>query len=309
MNGVNLQFNAATVAPQQAFDPIPNGWQRAKMIESEMQPTKEGTGNMLVLTFEVLDGPYKGRKLFDRLNLQNPNQTTVQIAYGTLSSICHATGVIQCQNSQQLHNIPLLVKVKLRNARTTDDGKTYDANNEIRGYDNINSAHEVNHTAPNHGSTGLPGNGAPAWAGGQPAAAAPPAFAPPPAQYAPPPPMQAPPPAFAPPPAAAGGQPWEQPSQPAQTWQPPVAPPGQPAAAAPPAFNPPPPPPGANTAGPVMLPKAGNTPYEAFRAGGWTDQQLIEQGMMAAPAAPQPPQGVLPPPATPGAPGGAPWAT
>ena len=52
----------------------------------------------------------------DRLNLQNENPTTVQIAYETLSQICHSVGVIQCQDSQQLHNIPLLVKVKLRPA-------------------------------------------------------------------------------------------------------------------------------------------------------------------------------------------------
>ena len=37
------------------------------------QPTKNGGGSYLQLTFQVLDGPYKGRLLWARLNLTNSN--------------------------------------------------------------------------------------------------------------------------------------------------------------------------------------------------------------------------------------------
>lgn len=58
-----------------------------------------------------------------------------------------------------------------------------------------------------------------------------------------------------------------------------------------------PPPPGtpaaAPPAGPVMLPAAGATTYDQYRAAGWTDEQLIANGYMAAAA---PPPGNAPPP-------------
>ncbi|AIM40604.1 hypothetical protein [Vibrio phage VpKK5] len=125
----NLNFNAAQVDPAQSFDPIPAGWYTVKINESEMKPTKNGQGAYLELEMEVLDGQYAGRKIWDRLNLQNQNQTAVEIAYRTLSAICHATNVIQCQDSQQLHNIPMEAKVIVRAAT-----EQYEASNEIRGY-------------------------------------------------------------------------------------------------------------------------------------------------------------------------------
>ena len=61
----------------------------------------------------MLDGPYKGRKLFDRLNLVNANPVTVEIAQRTLSAICHATGRMQVQDSEELHLIPFIADVQV----------------------------------------------------------------------------------------------------------------------------------------------------------------------------------------------------
>lgn len=124
-----LNFDANTVDPNVAFDPVPAGWYNVKIVESELKPTSNGNGAYLQLTMEVLDGDYAGRKLFDRLNLQNPNQTAVEIAYKTLSAICRSTGVMQCQDSTQLHGIPMQAKATVRPA----DGQ-YDAQNEVKGY-------------------------------------------------------------------------------------------------------------------------------------------------------------------------------
>lgn len=124
-----LNFDANTVAPQEALDPIPADWYPCAMVESEMKPTQDKSGGYLECAYQVIDGPYKGRKVFDRLNLHNKNQVAVEIAYRTLSAICHAAGVIQLQDSQQLHNRPLLVKVAIEPAK---DG--YDAKNIVKGY-------------------------------------------------------------------------------------------------------------------------------------------------------------------------------
>jgi len=72
-----LNFDANTVEPSTGFDPIPAGKYPAVIIESEMKTTKSGTGRYLELTFEVIDGEYHGRKVWARLNLENPNSTAV----------------------------------------------------------------------------------------------------------------------------------------------------------------------------------------------------------------------------------------
>lgn len=130
-----LNFDANTVDPNVTFDPLPAAWYNMAIDSSEMKPTKDGMGAYLELKLKVLDGQFANRTIFDRLNLRNANATAQEIAYKTLSAICHATGVIQLQDSQQLHGIPMKVKVAVRPA-----SGEYDANNDVKGYKNINDA-------------------------------------------------------------------------------------------------------------------------------------------------------------------------
>ena len=126
-----LNFNATTVAPSQAFENLAPGWYTAKVVESEMKPARNPGSSYLELTLEVIaPASAAGRKLWDRLNLVNPNQVAVDIAYETLSAICHATQVMQVQDSQQLHGIPLDVKVGM--SKTTEEYP--EPRNEIKGY-------------------------------------------------------------------------------------------------------------------------------------------------------------------------------
>jgi hypothetical protein len=218
-----LNFDANTVAPAEALEVIPSGWYTAQMTASEMQETSDKTGAMLKCEFTVLGGEHAGRKLFDRLNLQNKNPVAVEIAYKTLSAICHAVGVIQVSDSQQLHGRPLSMKVGVRPAGMGGDGKQYDAQNEIKGYK----------AAGQQGA----GGAAPAWAPGgsaapgnfTPPAAFPPGYAPP-AQPAPMGPMGTPPFGSPPPPppgypmGPVGSPPFAPPAQPqAPQWQQPPA--------------------------------------------------------------------------------------
>lgn len=122
-------FNAHEVDPASTFEPIPAGKYLAVITASEMKPTKSGVGNYLELTFQVLDGPFKGRVLWARLNLDNPNPTTVKIAKGELSALCRAVAVMQPRDSQDLHNLPLQINVRLKKREDTGDMV-----NEIKGY-------------------------------------------------------------------------------------------------------------------------------------------------------------------------------
>ena len=123
-----LNFNANEVEPSVGFEAIPAGKYQAVIVDSDMKPNKAGTGEYLQLEFEIIEGEYQNRKVWTRLNLNNPNPDAVRIARADLSAICHAVGVIQPGDSVDLHNLPLTITVK---CRKTPDG---DIVNEIKGY-------------------------------------------------------------------------------------------------------------------------------------------------------------------------------
>jgi hypothetical protein len=268
-----LQFDASKVAPATGqLDPVPTGWYIAMMDQSELKPTKDGLGSYLECRFSLLDGVHKDRKMYSRLNIKNTNPVAVEIAYKELSAIAHAVGVIQVNDSAELHNKPMKIRVKLRPASA--DGQ-YEANNEVVAYRSVNDQSV--------------GNG-PATPAGTVAAAVAPSAVPPAAVVAP-----------AAVPASTG---WAQPAA-AQPWAaaPAVAAPvAAPVVAAPPVATPPV---AAAPATIIMTAKANGATAEAFRAQGWTDDQMVEQGyatrpQMAVPAAAAP----VAPPAVPGVPPG-----
>lgn len=104
-------FDAEVVEPTSDFETLPKGDYLAIMIDSEWKDTKAGSGKYLQLTWEIVDGEFKGRRLWDRLNLQNQNDTAVKIAQGTLSAICRAVGVMRPKDSCELYGKPIVVKV------------------------------------------------------------------------------------------------------------------------------------------------------------------------------------------------------
>ena len=123
-----LNFNANDVEPSVGFDPIPAGKYQAVVTDSEMKPTKNGNGQYLELTFEIIGGEYKSRRVWARLNLENQNAQAVQIARADLSAICRAVNVPQPKDSIELHNLPLTITVR---CRKNQEGEI---TNEIKGY-------------------------------------------------------------------------------------------------------------------------------------------------------------------------------
>jgi hypothetical protein len=122
-------FNANDVDPATDFEAIPAGKYLAVITDSEVKPNKLGTGSYLQLTFQIIDGEYKNRFVWARLNLDNPNATAVKIARAELSAICRAVGVMAPSDSVELHDLPLVISVKCK--KRADTGEI---TNEIKGY-------------------------------------------------------------------------------------------------------------------------------------------------------------------------------
>ncbi len=207
-----LNFDATQIAPDTGTgDPVPSGWYNVVIDESELKPTKQEGGTRLALRFNILDGQYANRKIFGGMNLRNSNPAAQEIGYKQLSAVCHAVGVLQCQDSQQLHGRPLKIRVKVKPARVERDAQgnvvaEYDASNDITAYKNINEQVDTPASPAAAAPWAPPAAPAPApaqqWA--QPAQQ-------PTQQYAPP----AQQPAAAPAPqwqAPAAQQPWQQPA-------------------------------------------------------------------------------------------------
>jgi hypothetical protein len=116
-----------------SFEPVPAGWYQAMIVDSEEKETKAGTGSYLQLTLEIVGPTHAGRKLWDRLNLNNPNSTAVEIAQRTLAGICRAVGVHAPKQSEDLHDKLLCVRVKHREYQ----GETRE---EVSGYKPVKGA-------------------------------------------------------------------------------------------------------------------------------------------------------------------------
>ena len=133
MNNLSAyNFNAEEVEPSSSFDPIPAGWYTAIISSSEMKATRDGYGEYLSLTLQVIEGQYENRLVFARLNLKNANDKAVDIARKDLAAICRAVGVMSPQGSEELHDKPLMIKVKVRPA-----SGDYEASNDIGGYKTV----------------------------------------------------------------------------------------------------------------------------------------------------------------------------
>jgi len=124
-----LNFDASKIEITNSFELIPDGIYTAVISGTEWKETKDKTGGYLSLKVEIIDGQYKGRVVFDMLNLQNKNATAVNIAEQTLAKICLAINKPNLQDSSEMLNIPLSIKLGTQAAQGA-----YEAQNKIKGY-------------------------------------------------------------------------------------------------------------------------------------------------------------------------------
>jgi hypothetical protein len=110
-NMAQLNFNASEIETS-SHDPIPAGNYEAVVAASEMRPVKSGNGMGINLTFEIIsDGPAKGRKVWAWINYQHPKAEAQRIGQEELARLCKAVGIANLTDTEQLHNIPLIISV------------------------------------------------------------------------------------------------------------------------------------------------------------------------------------------------------
>ena len=124
-----FSFDASQVEPQAPNGPIPAGTYLAHIIESDLRQFKSGNGTGLALTFVVIDGEYKSRRVWTNLNIQHTNPDAQRIGQQQLSSLCRALNALRITRTEELHFKPVKIRVKIR----VDDN--YGDKNEIAGFE------------------------------------------------------------------------------------------------------------------------------------------------------------------------------
>lgn len=116
------------------FDALPTSNYPLRMIGAEVKGTKAGTGHYLNCEFEVIDGNYRGRRVFQKYNFDNPSADAVNICLQDFMRWLAACGMpvegdIMLNHVLALEGKPFLARVRFIPGR---DGN--DDSNEIKGY-------------------------------------------------------------------------------------------------------------------------------------------------------------------------------
>lgn len=125
-----LNFDLSTVEASQGFELMPLSDYNLAVIGSEVKPTQANPSfAYLQLTLEVLDGPFKNRKLWHTLNLWN-SETASAIAKQDLKAILLAAGLpITTTDSTALHGRPMTCKVGVKKGTNG-----YEDKNVVKGW-------------------------------------------------------------------------------------------------------------------------------------------------------------------------------
>lgn len=121
-------FNAKDSEKMTDFTPLQPGWYEAEIVKSSIVDTKAGTGKYIKLQFKTT---YNGkpRFVFTNLNIINPNPIAEEIAKKELATICEACGVDEIEDTADLHNIQIGIRITIKPATAQ-----WPAGNEIKSY-------------------------------------------------------------------------------------------------------------------------------------------------------------------------------
>lgn len=109
-----LNYKVNPDEQEKDFSPVPVGLYPVVIEGSDYTENKDKTGMILKLTYQIIDGKFKGQKLFENLNLHNKSQQAEEISRRSLNSIGIAVGVTDLRDSSLLHDIPLNVDVGIK---------------------------------------------------------------------------------------------------------------------------------------------------------------------------------------------------
>lgn len=142
LGGVNLED--VDTSERGGFTPIPPGEYMVQIVEGSVIRKDNGDA-MMKLCFEVMDGEFEGRKLFENLNIRHSNPTAQKIALETLTELWRDAmgGSGNPPNVEVMTFKPVRAKVAVEKRKDTGDMQ-----NRIKRFFPLNGAPPEQKVAP-----------------------------------------------------------------------------------------------------------------------------------------------------------------
>jgi len=152
-------FSAAELQPSTpSYDLLPAGWYTAIITEAELKDTKSGTGQYIKVRYDVTGPSCQGRVVFGNFNIKNQNVKAEEIGRQQLGDLMRALGLPAVNDTDQLINGHLSIKVDIRPA-----SGEYGAQNEVKGWKSNTASLPPQPSKPD-APAGAPAKASPPWA-------------------------------------------------------------------------------------------------------------------------------------------------
>ena len=111
-----------------SFDPLPAGTYTANITRADLRDTKDGTGKMIAIRYDITGPTHQGRVVFANLNIRNKSPRAEEIGRQQLGDIMRAIGLKSVEDTDQLIGGSLQIKVEI------EKKEGYEARNVVKGF-------------------------------------------------------------------------------------------------------------------------------------------------------------------------------
>lgn len=138
------------------FDPLPAGVYDANITRADLCDTKDGTGQMIAIRYDITGPTHQGRVIFGNLNIRNKSARAEEIGRQQLGEIMRAIGITEIKDTDQLIGGSLKIKVDI------EKKEGYEARNVVKGFKAISGSTPPAPSAP--AANPAAAGSAPPWA-------------------------------------------------------------------------------------------------------------------------------------------------
>jgi len=140
LTGANLDPNVEENTG--GFTVVPEGKYQVVIVGDNLKDTKAGTGKILELKVQIVDGEHRGATVVDRLNIINQSDVAQKIGQGQLKRICNLCGVsYPPSDTTGLIGKPMQATVKTEEFTSNNTGNLLKSN-KITGYNPVPTVQE-----------------------------------------------------------------------------------------------------------------------------------------------------------------------
>lgn len=107
--------------PSSGYTPLPAGEYQMEIVESDYVATASGSGMILKCKAQIVGGDYEGRPFYINYNLENKNEVAQEIGQRDFAGLRRATGVLELNDSEELHFKTFSVKVGVKARKDTGE--------------------------------------------------------------------------------------------------------------------------------------------------------------------------------------------